>query len=221
MLRSGINCTGVGLEEDEDIAVFNDRMNNRSKYVVLMDPLDGSGNVDFNVSIGTIFSVYKRVTAQGSIATKEDFLQPGNRRIAAGYIIYRPSTILVYATQKGVSGFTLDSAIGEFCPSHKGIQYSSDGRMISVNVGNRADSNPGLNRFSEWSEEGGIGKNCSSHLSIYLFYGSGCTSEFVERGVYNPSTTLKPDGKLRLLYECSPLAFIVETAGDCLLETWM
>lgn len=114
VLHHGISCAGVGSEENDDIVIFNDEISNKSKYVVLMDPLDGSGNIDVNVSIGTIFSVYKRISELGRSCTKEDFLQPGNMQVAAGYIIYGSSTMLVYATRLGVNGFTLDPSVGNF-----------------------------------------------------------------------------------------------------------
>src|ERR1017187_6818010 len=136
VLRHGISCAGIGSEELDDIAVFDDEISNNSKYVCLFDPLDGSGNVDVNVSIGTIFGVYRRVTEKGKPCTKEDFLQPGIKQVAAGYIIYGSSTMMVYATRRGVNGFTLDPSIGEFTLSHPDIHCPEQGKIYSVNHGN-------------------------------------------------------------------------------------
>jgi fructose-1,6-bisphosphatase I len=108
VLRHGISCAGIGSEELDDIVIFDDEVSNNSKYVCLFDPLDGSSNIDVNVSIGTIFSVYRRVSELGKPATEADFLQPGVKQVAAGYIIYGSSTMMVYATRRGVNGFTLD-----------------------------------------------------------------------------------------------------------------
>src|SRR6476620_7981704 len=128
VLKHGISCAGIGSEEMDEFVVFDDPVSNNSKYVVMFDPLDGSGNIDVNVSIGTIFSVYKRVSPLGSPCTKEDFLQPGNKQVAAGYVIYGSSTMLVYGTRCGVNGFTLDPSIGEFCLSHWNIKCPTFGR---------------------------------------------------------------------------------------------
>ncbi|MGZ5220792.1 MAG: class 1 fructose-bisphosphatase, partial [Chitinophagaceae bacterium] len=113
VLQHGISCAGIASEELDDYVAFDDTVSKNSKYVCLFDPLDGSGNIDVNVSIGTIFGIYRRVTPQGSIASKEDFLQTGLKQVAAGYIVYGSSTMLVYATRRGVNGFTLDPSIGE------------------------------------------------------------------------------------------------------------
>ena len=139
MLRHGISCAGIGSEELDDILIFDDPISNNSKYVCLFDPLDGSANIDVNISIGTIFSVYRRVSALGKPATKEDFLQPGNKQVAAGYVIYGSSTMLVYATKRGVNGFTLDPSIGEFTMSHPDIVCPPLGKIYSVNHGHFLD----------------------------------------------------------------------------------
>ncbi len=214
VLRSGINCAGVGSEENEDVVIFDDELSNRSKYVLLMDPLDGSGNIDVNVSIGTIFSVHKRISPLGSPATKADFLQKGNMQVAAGYVIYGSSTILVYATKRGVNGFTLDPSIGEFCLSHRDMKCADSGPFISVNVGNQADFSDGLKAYLAWSKTHAM-ENGSRYT--YRYIGSMVADvhrNLVKGGVFiYPATKAKPEGKLRLLYECNPLAFIVEIAG--------
>ena len=136
VLRNGIYCAGVASEENDDIIVFDDEVSNRSKYVVLMDPLDGSSNIDVNTSIGTIFAVYRRTSAPETPCTQMDFLQPGIKIVAAGYVIYGSSTMLVYGTRRGVNGFTLDPSIGEFCLSHRLIRCPEAGTIYSVNHGN-------------------------------------------------------------------------------------
>ena len=122
VLQHGVSCAGIASEELDNYIAFNDPISKNSKYVCLFDPLDGSGNIDVNVSIGTIFGVYRRVTERGAIATKEDFLQKGVQQVAAGYIIYGSSTMLVYATRRGANGFTLDPSIGEWTMSHPDIR---------------------------------------------------------------------------------------------------
>src|ERR1700761_1801683 len=136
VLRHGISCAGIGSEELDDFVVFDDEVSNHSKYVCLFDPLDGSGNIDVNVSIGTIFGVYRRVSERGGPCRREDFLQPGSKQVAAGYIIYGSSTMMVYATRRGVNGFTLDPSIGEFTLSHPNIKCPESGKIYSVNHGN-------------------------------------------------------------------------------------
>src|SRR5690349_22805680 len=135
VLQHGISCAGIASEELDDYVAFDDVVSKNSKYVCLYDPLDGSGNIDVNVSIGTIFSVYRRVSEKGTIASEKDFLQAGKYQVAAGYIVYGSSTMLVYATRRGVNGFTLDPSVGEFCLSHPNIQCPASGKIYSVNHG--------------------------------------------------------------------------------------
>ncbi len=214
VLRSGINCAGVGSEENEDVVIFDDDLSNRSKYVLLMDPLDGSGNIDVNVSIGTIFSVHKRVSSLGSPATKADFLQKGDTQVAAGYVIYGSSTILVYATKRGVNGFTLDPSIGEFCLSHRDMKCAEEGPFVSVNIGNQTDFSKGLKEYLDWFNHHSM---TDGSRYTYRYIGSMVADvhrNLVKGGIFiYPPTESKPQGKLRLLYECNPLAFIVEVAG--------
>ncbi|MGN6265458.1 MAG: class 1 fructose-bisphosphatase, partial [Ginsengibacter sp.] len=136
VLQHGISCAGIASEELDDFVAFDNPASRNAKYICLFDPLDGSSNMDVNVSIGTIFSVYRRITEVGSLVQAKDFLQPGLRQVAAGYIIYGSSTILVYATKRGVNGFTLDPSIGEFCLSHPDIRCPESGTTYSVNHGN-------------------------------------------------------------------------------------
>src|SRR5579859_5188949 len=136
VLKHSIHCAGIVSEEFEDFLAFEDDASKQSKYVCLLDPLDGSSNIDVNVSVGTIFSIYRRISPIGTLCEKRDFLQPGIHQIAAGYIVYGSSTILVYATRRGVNGFTLDPAIGEFTLSHPNMRCPKDGAIYSVNQGN-------------------------------------------------------------------------------------
>ena len=130
VLRHGISCAGIASEELDEFVAFDDTVSKNSKYVCLFDPLDGSGNIDVNVSIGTIFCIYRRVSDRGTLVTCEDFLQKGRNQVAAGYIVYGSSTMMVYATRRGVNGFTLDPSIGEFTLSHRRV-YKVRGRQGS------------------------------------------------------------------------------------------
>ncbi len=214
VLRHGISCAGVGSEENDDIVVFDDEISNKSKYVLLMDPLDGSGNIDVNVSIGTIFSIYKRVSELGKPCTIDDFLQPGNKQVAAGYIIYGSSTMLVYATNRGVNGFTLDQAIGEYTLSHPDIKCPDSGKIYSVNHGNffqYADSIRKYITVCQQKQKSDGGPYTQRYIGSMV---ADVHRNLIKGGIFMyPGLTNKPKGKLRLLYECNPLAFIVEVAG--------
>ena len=214
VLQHGISCAGIGSEEMDDIVVFDDPVSNNSKYVCLFDPLDGSSNIDVNVSIGTIFSVYKRVSELGKPATKEDFLQPGTKQVAAGYVIYGSSTMFVYGTRRGVNGFTLDPSIGEFCLSHPDIKCPELGKLYSVNHGNFFQYGEGVKKYITACQ-----KKDSSNGGPYTqrYIGSMVSDvhrNLIKGGIFMyPGTISKPGGKLRLLYECNPFAFIMEIAG--------
>lgn len=214
VLRHGISCAGIGSEEMDDIVVFDDEISNKSKYVCLFDPLDGSSNIDVNVSIGTIFSVFRRVSELGKPATKEDFLQPGIKQVAAGYVIYGSSTMLVYATRRGVNGFTLDQAIGEFTLSHPDIKCPEVGKIYSVNHGNFFQYNQKVRHYIN-SCQNKNKENGGPYTQRYI--GSMVADvhrNLIKGGIFMyPGTTDKPKGKLRLLYECNPFAFILEIAG--------
>ncbi len=214
VLKHGISCAGIGSEELDDFVVFDDEVSNNSKYVVMFDPLDGSGNIDVNVSIGTIFSVYKRVSEKGKPCTKEDFLQAGNRQVAAGYVIYGSSTMIVYATRRGVNGFTLDPSIGEFSLSHPDIKCPPNGKFYSVNHGNFFQYDERVRRYID-----GCQRKTKETGGPYTqrYIGSMVADvhrNLIKGGIFMyPGTTEKPKGKLRLLYEANPCAFIVEVAG--------
>ncbi len=213
-LKHGIACAGLGSEELEDVVVFDDEISNNAKYIVLIDPLDGSGNIDVNVSIGTIFSVYRRISEIGKPCTKEDFLQPGKNQVAAGYVVYGSSTMLVYATRRGVNGFTLDPSIGEFCLSHPDIKCPEWGKIYSVNHGNFFQYDENVRKYINNCQ-----KKTKSDGGPYTqrYIGSMVSDvhrNLIKGGIFMyPGTIDKPKGKLRLLYECNPFAFINEVAG--------
>ncbi|HTD92294.1 MAG TPA: class 1 fructose-bisphosphatase [Chitinophagaceae bacterium] len=214
VLQHGISCAGIASEELDDFVAFDDSVSNNSKYVCLFDPLDGSGNIDVNVSIGTIFGVYKRVTARGTPATREDFLQDGTQQVAAGYIVYGSSTMLVYATRRGVNGFTLDPSIGEFTLSHPDIKCPPSGKIYSVNHGNFFRYDKAVQRYittCQKKEKGTGGPYTQRYIGSMV---SDVHRNLIKGGIFMyPGTTDKPKGKLRLMYECNPFAFIVEVAG--------
>jgi fructose-1,6-bisphosphatase I len=203
MLRSQGEVCAVASEENDDIVHFD----NGGKYVITMDPLDGSSNIDVNVSIGTIFSIYRRIST-GPKATKEDFMQPGTAQVAAGYIVYGSSTMLVYTTGHGVNGFTLDPGIGTFCLSHPDMKTPAEGSIYSINEGNWYEFSEGVRKYVD---------DCKTKKFSARYIGS-LVADFhrnlIKGGVYiYPGTQKAPKGKLRLLYEANPLAFIVEQAG--------
>jgi fructose-1,6-bisphosphatase I len=214
VLRHGISCAGIASEELDDYVAFEDTVSRNSKYVVCFDPLDGSGNIDVNVSIGTIFGVYRRVSPKGSIATKEDFLQKGTQQVAAGYVVYGSSTMLVYATRRGANGFTLDQSIGEFTLSHPDIKCPPKGKIYSVNHGNFFQYDKKVQRYIDSCQ-----KKDKSNGGPYTqrYIGSMVADvhrNLIKGGIFMyPGTIDKPKGKLRLLYECNPFAFIVSVAG--------
>lgn len=214
VLRSGINCAGIVSEENEEMVVFDDVKSNQSKYVLLMDPVDGSGNIDINISIGTIFSVYRRVSQLGKPATLGDFLQPGTKQVAAGYIIYGSSTMLIYATRRGVNGFTLDTSIGEFYLSHPNIKMPPHGSFYSFDNRYYNQVDQKLKRYVDFCISATENRNGPYSNRYY-----GCMVADIHRNLlkggifFYPQVTGKPDGKLRLCYECNPMAFITEVAG--------
>lgn len=214
VLQHGISCAGIASEELDEYVAFDDAVSKNSKYVCLFDPLDGSGNIDVNVSIGTIFGVYKRVTPRGEIAQREDFLQKGTQQVAAGYIVYGSSTMLVYATRRGVNGFTLDPSIGEFNLSHPDIKCPPSGKIYSVNHGNFFQYEEGVKNYIDACQK----KNKSNGGPYTQRYIGSMVADvhrnLIKGGIFMyPGTTDKPSGKLRLLYECNPFAFIIEVAG--------
>ncbi|GAO44462.1 class 1 fructose-bisphosphatase [Flavihumibacter petaseus] len=214
VLRHGISCAGIGSEEMDDVVIFDDEVSNQSKYVVLFDPLDGSSNIDVNVSIGTIFSVYRRISPIGTPCVREDFIQPGTKQVAAGYVIYGSSTMLVYATRRGVNGFTLDPSIGEFCLSHPDMKCPQQGKIYSVNHGNFFRFEEGVRQYITACQEKDS-RNGGPYTQRYIgSMVSDIHRNLIKGGIFlYPGTDSKPGGKLRLLYECNPFAFIIEVAG--------
>jgi fructose-1,6-bisphosphatase I len=201
--------------EEEDLAVsFKRQLNRDAKYVVLMDPLDGSSNIDVNVSVGTIFSIYRRISPVGSPAIDADFLQPGHRQVAAGYVIYGSSTMLVYTTGNGVHGFTYDPSLGVFCLSHENMQIPVDGNIYSINEGNYIRFPLGVKKYIKYCQEY-VPQDNRPYTSRYI---GSLVADFhrnlLKGGIYlYPSTANYPNGKLRLLYECNPMALLIEQAG--------
>ena len=180
--------------------------------MVLIDPLDGSSNIDVNVSVGTIFSIFRRVTPVGTPVQKEDFLQCGNQQVAAGYIVYGTSTMLVYTTGNGVNGFTLNPALGSWYLSHPNMEFPEDGQIYSVNEGNYLDFPEGIKQYIKYCQ---AQEENRPYTSRYI---GSLVSDFhrnmIKGGIYMyPKSSENPNGKLRLLYECSPMAFIAEQAN--------
>ncbi len=216
-LSNSGECCGIASEENEDFVPLKAVASKNASYVVLFDPLDGSSNIDVNVSVGTIFSIYRRVSPETGECSLEDFLQKGVEQVAAGYVIYGTSTILVYTTGNGVNGFTLDPSIGEFCLSHRNIQIPKTGQYYSINQGYYSKFDLEMRRYID---------NCSDE-NLRLRYIGTMVADIhrilFQGGIFlYPNTRKYPNGKLRLLYECNPMSFIVEQAGgkaiDCRLK---
>jgi fructose-1,6-bisphosphatase I len=200
-------------EEEEDIIHIPPEFF-IGKYVLLFDPLDGSSNIDANISIGTIFSIYRRVSPGNGPGTMEDCLQPGFKQIAAGYIIYGSSTIFVYTAGNGVHGFTLDPSFGEFILSHPNITTPKKGKIYSINEGNYLYWHPGLKKYLKWLQE----EDTKTHRPYSSRYIGSMVADIHRNLLYGgifmyPADSRSPNGKLRLMYECNPMAFIVEQAG--------
>ena len=214
LIKREIVC-GIASEENDDfITVSGADNSHNNKYVVLMDPLDGSSNIDVNVSIGTIFAVYRRISPTGTMAVLDDMLQPGTQQVAAGYVLYGSSTMLVYSTGNGVNGFTLDTELNKFFLSHPMMKMPEMGRYYAMNEGNINECEPALKDYIAY---------CQSHQNDFNGPYSGryigsLVADFhrnlIKGGIYiYPAVTAHPMGRLRLLYECNPLAFIAEQAG--------
>jgi Fructose-1,6-bisphosphatase len=212
LLSSG-ECCGVATEENQNEIVFTERFARKGKYIVCMDPLDGSSNIDYNVSVGSIFSIYRRITPRGVKVTNEDFIQEGSKQVAAGYVIYGSSTMLVYTTGNGVNGFTLDPSIGEFCLSHSCMRTPDDGRIYSINEGNYIYFPSGIKKYIKYCQE----KDEDTGRPYTSRYIGSLVSDFHRNllmgGIFlYPQNENAPEGKLRLVYECNPIAFIAEQA---------
>ena len=213
-LQASGECCGIASEENEDVTTFHEGLCRNAKYIVCMDPLDGSSNIDVNVSVGTIFSIYRRKSPIGEAAVLDDFLQKGSEMVAAGYIIYGSSTMLVYTVGRGVNGFTLDPSLGEFCLSHPNIKTPASGKIYSINEGNYEKFPVGIKKYIKYCQE----KDAKTNRPYTSRYIGSLVADFhrnmLKGGVFMyPSTDSHPNGKLRLLYECNPIAFIAEQAG--------
>ena len=211
-LTLGGDCCAIISEEEEDIHHIETTLNVNSKYIIAMDPLDGSSNIDVNASIGTIFSVYKRISPVGGPVTMDDVLQKGVNQVAAGYIIYGSSTMMVFTTGNGVNAFTLDSSIGDFCLSHPDIKIPTDGNIYSINDGIYDRMEPGVQHYVDYC------RNSTTKETYSARYIGSMVADFhrnmLKGGIFMyPSTTDAPNGKLRLMFESNPMAFITEQAG--------
>ncbi len=207
-----IVCGIASEEEDDFIAINSFDEKHQNKYIVLIDPLDGSSNIDVNVSVGTIFSIYRRVTPVGTPVTLEDFLQPGRNQIAAGYVIYVTSTMLFYTTGHGVNGFTLNPALGTFYLSHPQMQFPETGKIYSVNEGNYIHFPQGVKDYIKYCQmEEGDRPYTSRYIGSLV---SDFHRNMIKGGIYMyPKSSKASNGKLRLLYECNPMAFLAEQAN--------
>ncbi|MGI9552973.1 MAG: class 1 fructose-bisphosphatase [Aurantibacter sp.] len=207
-----IVCGIASEEEDDFISINSSDEQHQNKYVVLIDPLDGSSNIDVNVSVGTIFSIYRRITPVGTPVTLEDFLQPGDNQVAAGYIIYGTSTMLVYTTGDGVNGFTLNPAIGTFYLSHPDMQFPETGKIYSVNEGNYIHFPQGVKDYIKYCQrEEGDRPYTSRYIGSLV---SDFHRNMIKGGIYMyPKSSIASNGKLRLLYECNPMAYLAEQAN--------
>ena len=212
LINRNIVC-GIASEEEETfISINSNDKNNQNKYVVLIDPLDGSSNIDVNVSVGTIFSIYRRKSKIGAEVSIDDFLQSGRFQVAAGYIIYGTSTMLFYTTGKGVNGFTLNPAIGTFYHSHSNVQIPKNGNIYSINEGNYLQFPDYVKKYIKFCQEEEDERPFTSRYIGSLV--SDFHRNMIKGGIFlYPQTAKNPNGKLRLLYECNPIAFICEQAG--------
>ncbi|MCB0690379.1 MAG: class 1 fructose-bisphosphatase [Saprospiraceae bacterium] len=213
-LKNGGECAGVASEELENVIAFDPVEGQTAEYLVLMDPLDGSSNIDVNVSVGTIFGIYKRESDTNKKVAEKEFLQRGSALVAAGYVLYGTSTMLVYTTGNGVNGFTLDPSIGEFCLSHRNMKMPASGNYYSVNQGYYLKFDLEMRRYID---------HCSD-LNLRLRYIGSMVSDIhrimFQGGIFlYPNTRKYPAGKLRLVYEGNPMSFIVEQAGGKALNT--
>jgi fructose-1,6-bisphosphatase I len=212
-LKHGGECCIVASEENDEYISIDSAVSLDAKYIVAIDPLDGSSNIDVNVAVGTIFSIYRRKSTKGK-ATIDDVLRRGTEQVAAGYVIYGSSTMLVYTTGKGVNGFTLDPSIGEFCLSHPEMKIPEDGIIYSINEGYYVHFPDGVKKYIKYCQVEDAKTN-RPYTSRYI--GSMVADvhrNLIKGGIFiYPVTAGAPTGKLRLVYECNPMAFIIEQAG--------
>jgi fructose-1,6-bisphosphatase I len=213
-LKHGGQCAALASEENEDMIIFGNKYSMDGKYVVAFDPIDGSSNIEVNIPIGTIFSVYKRLTSAGSSASIDDLLQSGNQLVAAGYVMYGSSTMLVYTTGHGVNGFTYDATVGLFFLSHPNMRIPENGSTYSINEANYNSFPEGVKKYIKYCQE----EDKATRRPFSTRYVGSLVAD-VHRNMINggifiyPGTLKNPNGKLRLLYECIPMGYIVEQAG--------
>ena len=211
LIDRDIVCGVASEEEDDFVIIGGKKQTHDHKYIVLMDPLDGSSNIDVNVSVGTIFSIYRRISPLGTPVTQEDFLQAGNMQVAAGYVVYGTSTMLVYTTGNGVNGFTLNPALGVFYLSHPNMKFPESGNIYSINEGYYVHFPQGVKDYLKYCQEE---EEDRPYTSRYI---GSLVSDFhrnmIKGGIYlYPTSSKAPQGKLRLLYECNPIALLAEQA---------
>lgn len=212
-LEQGGQCCAMVSEETEGLITFGNSFSNRGKYVVAFDPIDGSSNVDVNVPVGSIFAIYRRLSESGP-GTIYDVLQNGNHMVAAGYVMYGMSTIMVYAAGQGVNAFTYEPSLGMFLLSHSNLRYPEDGTIYSVNEANYIYFSEGVKHYIKYCQE----DDASTNRPYATRYIGSLVSDFhrnlIRGGIFiYPGTKKNPNGKLRLLYECNPMAYLAEQAG--------
>jgi fructose-1,6-bisphosphatase I len=213
-LRRGGECCLIGSEEHAEAIPLSTRTEGDGNYIVLLDPLDGSSNIDVCVSVGTIFSIYRLPEDYEGEPDLDAALQPGTNQVAAGYVVYGSSTMLVYTTGHGVNGFTLDPSIGEFLLSHPDLKTPDAGRIFSINAGYYHSFEDGLRKYLDWLQEQDPATNRPAKTRYIGSFVSDFHRNLLKGGIYMyPATTGSPNGKLRLMYEANPMAFIVEQAG--------
>ena len=212
LIKRDIVCGFASEEEENFISISSTNSNNNNNYVVLVDPLDGSSNIDTNVSVGTIFSIYRRLSSNNNAVSVSDFLQKGIQQVAAGYVLYGTSTMLVYTTGHGVNGFTLNPALGTFYLSHPNLKFPKSGNIYSINEGNYVHFPDGIKKYIKYCQENIDGRPYTSKYIGSLV--SDFHRNLIKGGIYlYPPTSQHSNGKLRLLYECNPIAFLAEQAG--------
>lgn len=213
-LKARNEVCGIASEEEEETIIFENEAGVNGKYVVLIDPIDGSSNIEVNVSIGTVFAIYRRVSPIGTPAVAADFLQKGSEQVAAGYVIYGSSTMLVFTSGHGVNGFTYDPGVGVFYLSHPDMKIPKSGTTYSINEGNTAYFSKGVKDYLNYCKA--VDKNENRPYTA-RYIGSMIADlhrTLLKGGIYMyPATEIAEKGKLRTLYECNPMAFLVEQAG--------
>ncbi len=213
-LKHGGQCAALASEENEDLIIFGNKYSMEGKYVVAFDPIDGSSNIEVNVPIGTIFAIYKRLSTVGGSGSLDDLLQSGNKLVASGYVMYGSSTMLVYTTGNGVNGFTYDATVGLFFLSHPNMRIPDAGTIYSINEANYVYFPEGVKRYIKYCQ---VDDPASKRPYSSRYIGSLVADvhrNLIRGGIFiYPGTLKNPNGKLRLLYELAPMAYLIEQAG--------